>query len=88
MALITDAYRICEQENAILVQTMTSSARQAAIDALPAMRSQCLALCCAAISWDSFRTASSMEAKPEAKEEAGKDREEKPSSPAAISGYS
>ena len=89
VGLISDAYRICEQENAILVQTMTSSARQPAMDALPAMRSQCLALCCAALSWHSFRTAPSTaptEAKVEAKEEGGKEKEER-AGPVDPSGY-
>lgn len=87
VGLISDAFRICEQENAFLVQSMTSSARQPAMDALPAMRSQCLALCCAALSWQDFRRAPSVtppEVKPDIKEEAakeaGKDAKEERSS--------
>lgn len=86
VGLISDAYRICEQENAILVQSMTSSARQPAMDALPALRSQCLALCCAALSWHSFRTAPSNPPSETKQEEGGKEQEEKPA-PADPSGY-
>lgn len=89
VGLINDAFRICESENAILVQTMTSSVRQPAMDALPAMRSQCLALCCAALSWADFRTAPSIappEVKPEVKEEGIKEKEDRPA-PADPSSY-
>ena len=57
--LVRDAYLICEQDPQLLVQTLTTSARQAAIEALPAMRMVCLSLVCAAMSWHDFRSVTS-----------------------------
>lgn len=80
VGLVRDACTICEQDSALLVQTLTSSARQAAIDSLPALRSQCLRLVCAAMTWRDFRwtpsaPAASPEAKPSESEEPDKDKD-------------
>ena len=88
---IMDAYRVCEQDPALLVQTLTSSARQPAMDALPAMRSKCLSLVCAAMAWPEFRSApssppASAEAQPQEGKEAAPAKDAKASSPPQ-SGY-
>ena len=89
VGLVRDALMICEQDAPLLVQTMTSSARQAAMDGLPAMRAQCLSLVCAAMAWPDFRST------PSQPQEPVKDEEGKPaaspappsSGPGASSGY-
>ena len=60
VGLVKDAYQVCDADTTTLIAPLqTQASRQAASEALPAMRIQCLSLVCAALSWPAFRSLAS-----------------------------
>lgn len=76
---IKDAHTICEQEPAVLLKDMPSITKQASLEHLPALRTQCLKLVCATLSWPEFNNGSK-EGSTEKQEEDGKPPDPSPES--------
>ena len=82
LQMIKDAHTICESDNATLLKDLTALQRPAAMEQIPNLRSQCLQLTCAALSWPEFNSAPPEgTVKPEDESAAGQSPAPTPSSP-------